>query len=52
MIFSQLEIKINYMWVGFANFLVYTVVALRLGSVFYEVTEMALTLTWRIARPR
>ena len=34
MIFSQLEIEVDYVWVRFTNLLIYAVVTLRLGSGF------------------
>jgi len=39
MVFPQLEIEVYYVWVWFTYFLIYTVVALQLESVFDEVTE-------------
>jgi hypothetical protein len=34
MIFSQLEIEVDYVWIRFTNLLIYAVVTLRLGSEF------------------
>jgi len=39
MVFPQLEIEVYYVWVWFTYFLIYTVVALQLESVFDEVAE-------------
>lgn len=40
MIFSQLEIEVDYVWVRFTNLLIYAVVTLRQGSGFGQYSKI------------